>query len=291
MDSVSCSIKGLDLNIYRHRFISFLLWKFVHTQPRLKKALQRICYPNRDVSITVLAAPVYINTQKELGYWRAARGQYSNVVFRDELSPIMTVSSLIDDATTFVDCGANVGVWTCNIARLKPLYPNLRVLSFEANPDTFTRLQKSVSAFDNVRTFCCALSDSERDLTMFEAAGSCAFGVEEGPFQIKSRSRNIAARPLDSFLEGIDDIVMKVDVEGHELEVIRGATATLQRGGIKAIYVDGFRKDKESRILECLSRGGVGVLLNGRTLHPFRSGDYSLLALRANQEANHVSRP
>ena len=48
----------------------------------------------------------------------------------------------------------------------------------------------------------------------------------------------VATVTIDSVVEeeGIDTIdLLKMDIEGHELEALRGATSTLERGGIAAL--------------------------------------------------------
>jgi FkbM family methyltransferase len=221
------------MNVYRNKFVSYLLWRFVLTQPRVRRLIQSMFYPDHEVAVTVLGANLTINPQKELGYWRAARNQQSNVVFQDEVPQMTALMSLLTDDCTFIDCGANVGLWTCNVARLRAVHPQLRVMAFEANPDTFERLQKSISSFDNVNAFCCALSDGERELQMFEAAASGSFGVHYGSFQIAGSNRAIAAKPLDAFTDGLNNLILKIDVEGHELEVLRGASASFRRGAMR----------------------------------------------------------
>jgi len=273
------------MNVYGNRVFRYLLWRFVLTQPRLRRFIQSIFYPNREVAVTVLGANLTINPQKELGYWRAAKNQQSNVVFQDEVPQMMAFTSLLSNDCTFVDCGANVGLWTCNVARLRAVHRDLRVLAFEANPDTFSRLQKSISAFDNVKAFCCALSDRERQLQMFEAAASGSFGVHYGAFQIAGSDQAIAARPLDAFTDGLNNMVVKIDVEGHELEVLRGAGASFRRGAIRAVLVDGFPREAEQGILQALAAGGLTHALNGRTLRPFQAGDHSVLATRPDHRA------
>jgi FkbM family methyltransferase len=268
------------MNVYGNKVVTYLLWRLVLARPRFRKFVQSLVYPNKDIPVTVLGATLTINPQKELGYWRAARNQHSNIVFRDEMPQMLGVLALLSNDSTFVDCGANVGLWTCNVARLRAVHPNLRVLAFEANPDTFRRLQKSISGFDNVQAICCALSDGEHQLRMFEAAGSGAFGVHYGSFQIPGSDRMIAAKPLDAFIGGLNNMVVKIDVEGHELEVLRGAGSALQRGAIRAILIDCFIREAEQNILQALREGGLTQILNGRTLRPFQAGNDSVLAMR-----------
>jgi Methyltransferase FkbM domain len=60
-------------------------------------------------------------------------------------------------------------------------------------------------------------------------------------------------------------IVLKVDVEGHEFEVLQGAASLFDRTRIAVVFLDGFEKPSIPRLLA--DRGFV--LFDAATLHPF----------------------
>src|SRR4051812_24732876 len=106
------------MSLYRNKLVDFLIWRLVFRNPKFRYHLQRLIYPNKELFVRLGAAEVFINSQRELGYYRASRIQEASIVFRDEVPQIIPIISLLEDDMTFVDCGANVGFWTANIARL-----------------------------------------------------------------------------------------------------------------------------------------------------------------------------
>ena len=267
------------MNLYRSRIASYLIWRLVLCNPGFRRRLQSVLIRDRTETRTLIGAPVCMNARSEIGYWRAATQQTANVLFRDEVPQMLTVASLLGEGSVFVDCGANVGLWSANMARLRGVHRGLRILAFEANPDTFARLQRTLAGVAGASAHNVALSDRTRTLEMAEGAVSGVFGVEGGDFKIAGTARAVAARPLDEFLTGERDIVMKIDVEGHELEVLQGAGEALARGRVRAVYIDGYDKAKGAAIAAMLEGHGFR-LLNGRTLAPFAAGDYAILAIK-----------
>ena len=62
---------------------------------------------------------------------------------------------------------------------------------------------------------------------------------------------------------------MKIDVEGHEYEVLRGAEEIFAAKRVKAVYVDGY---DDPRLLEFL-RSRNFRFFNGRTMQPISAGN------------------
>ena len=118
-----------------------------------------------------------------------------------------------------IDIGAHVGFWSCRLAEKFQT-----VLSFEPIPDHFECLQKNTENLLNNQIFNVALSNTEKQVFMsqaFENSGMSSVIDEE-------TNLCIDAKTLDSFnLNDIDFI--KIDVEGHEHEVLEGAKDTLNR--------------------------------------------------------------
>jgi FkbM family methyltransferase len=131
---------------------------------------------------------------------------------------------LVTSPGTSVDIGASEGVYSHVLAGL-----SRRVHAFEPNPDLYRRLLAAVP--DNVTVHNAALSDRsgvatlrlplESGLATIETA-NLLDPAETGPIS----TMEVETRTLDSF--GLADVrLIKIDVEGHEGAVIRGASQTI----------------------------------------------------------------
>jgi FkbM family methyltransferase len=269
------------VNFFENEYSGYLVWRFILKKPRLRLWLQGMLYPHKTEFAKILGADIFIDTQKELGYYRAARNVRSNIVTWQEAPKQMALMTQIRAGTTFVDCGANVGLWSAQVGRMAAIVPGLRVLAFEANPDTFARLQRTCAALPGVRCFNVALSDKARTLAMVGGAASGVFGVHESEFQIGDRVQQIQALPLDDFLgDELIDLVLKVDVEGHELEVVKGAAKALARGAVRAILLDGILDRNRAELLALLTGHGF-QLYDCDSLQPHSGDGDRVLAIRA----------
>jgi FkbM family methyltransferase len=138
---------------------------------------------------------------------------------------------------TFVDIGAHIGYYTLKAA--STVGASGRVLAVEPNPRTLKQLQDNVQASNAtaVTIFPFACSDSEGILELFaapsvntgESSLSRANASQEGAVVV---SYKVRARPLDDIVREakvsrVD--VIKVDVEGAEYLVLKGASETLAR--------------------------------------------------------------
>ena len=74
-----------------------------------------------------------------------------------------------------------------------------------------------------------------------------------------------------------DSLVMKIDVEGQELEVLMGSEKLFSQDRVRAIYLDGCNNAEEVR---CFLTARGFYLLDGRTLMEATESTFSLLALK-----------
>jgi FkbM family methyltransferase len=124
------------------------------------------------------------------------------------------------------DIGANIGIYTVRTAKT---YANCVVYSFEPNPDVFTRLKKNISLnnLNNVKLFPLGFAD-RKTTAYLDAEQSTVLGRishEKGQTEVKLET-------LDLFIseEPVNRIdILKIDVEGFELSVLKGAEHTLER--------------------------------------------------------------
>jgi len=143
------------------------------------------------------------------------------------------------------DVGANNGFIATQLAQL--LRENSpRIFAFEPVPSTFSSLSRSVSALrlqQLVFPICCAISDKA-------GASAIAYNPKESLFaQVGNDTSNIrvgsnlaycATLRLDDIVSCLSVIptLLKIDVEGSELQVLRGAGSLLDSPDAPAICLE-----------------------------------------------------
>ena len=264
------------MNFYKNRFLSDFIWRFILQDPRLRLRLTRLLVKDEDRQIELFGSPLYVNSIKEIGYINAERNNQSNIVARDEVASIINLALLLEPRDTFVDIGANVGLYSSILGRMKHLFPAVVYYAFEANPDTHARLRRTLTGLP-IQTECIALSDREGKLAFCAGAVSGAFGsrstASDPDFQIPDAMVEVAAKRLDQFpLQG-QSLILKIDVEGHEWEVLQGAQRFFHEVRIKAVYLDGY---KDARIPGFLHDLGFSRF-DGRTLENPPKQNFSVL--------------
>lgn len=136
----------------------------------------------------------------------------------------------------FVDIGAHIGIHTFSMARQLSRFRAGTVIAFEPAADLVSRLQETirVNRIDNVDVVALSLGSSEgkRDLRadperfdLADAAVRSFYGP--GPIYATVASQTFDAWMSTSSVPRID--VVKIDVEGAELEVLTGMREALDR--------------------------------------------------------------
>jgi FkbM family methyltransferase len=155
-----------------------------------------------------------------------------NLLGAHEPRTMATVRRLVSPGDVVIDVGANAGYYTLVLAQLVGRQGS--VIAFEPTEWAFEKLNGNLglNEFANVRLERVALSDApaQREVSSTEAAFKASWpltGIQhERPTEV------VAFVTLDDYvaqagLQSVDFV--KVDVDGYELRVIRGATATLRR--------------------------------------------------------------
>ena len=151
------------------------------------------------------------------------------------------ISSGLSEGAVFFDVGAYIGYDSLRAS--VRVGPAGRVVAFEPNPTALLVLRANIAASrtSNVIVQPIACTDTPQTLTLFDSTPSGNGGssslsrTNAGP---STRSYSVQGRPIDDVAAELGfkrlDVV-KVDVEGAELLVVRGAAETLKRFHTKLI--------------------------------------------------------
>lgn len=182
---------------------------------------------------------------------------------------------------TVVDVGANTGQWA---SAWLMVVPTSRVLSLEPNPDTFAELQKAQSDYSNWNSLNVGAGESQQTLHFNvpndSTSSSFLEPITEAAWNdpndiINIRSVVIPVDTIDSITKEWSKIsLLKIDVEGYELQTLRGATEALKKTDFVLIelswherFVGGSTAWKVNELLE-----KNGFLLWGISETTFFSG-------------------
>lgn len=152
------------------------------------------------------------------------------VYYFGDLDPLITnfIRANVQTGNTVLDVGANIGVVTLPAARW--VGHSGRVIAFEPNPSAVSLLKRSVArnGFHNVTVHEVGLSDEDRAAVLRVPPGHA------GCASVRDSGEGVQCRlvPLDALElgHGCETVrLMKIDVEGHELKVLRGAANFFDR--------------------------------------------------------------
>lgn len=138
---------------------------------------------------------------------------------------------LLKTGDCVLDVGANVGYYTLVAAKM--VGPTGTVHAFEASPDVFPWLETNaaLNPAANIRIHACAVTDQCGE-TRFHTARSDKTGFSSIR-DLGAEGASVATVPtvaLDSMLDDLPAVrLVKIDVEGAELLVLRGMTNLIDR--------------------------------------------------------------
>jgi len=154
------------------------------------------------------------------------------------------------DSPVVFDVGANIGDYALLVRRE---LSNANIFAFEPAASTYQELASTLAQNNGtgIKPYNFGFSDNERELELFSYAVE---GNEQSLLASIDRrlptqavrvevdhSEKIQVRTIDSFCAA-EDIrridLLKLDVEGHELAVLQGASAMLDRGAVQIIQFE-----------------------------------------------------
>lgn len=157
-------------------------------------------------------------------------GFFQKTVF-DTLVPFVSPGSLV------LDIGANVGAYAIPLARA---FPDIELHAFEPNPPVIARFQENIAlnrmGGSSLKLMPMALSETPGRMTLHAVANmEDNYGLsslrEDSLGAVAQVATEVAVETLDGlYLESARPLsVIKMDVQGHELQVLRGGRRVLEK--------------------------------------------------------------
>jgi FkbM family methyltransferase len=214
-----------------------------HPSRLVRRALHGVNGSPADDEISVVRLPwglaLGVNAGEAIGYTIQTAGVFDPAVTE-------TLHRLIDPGDLVVDVGANVGYLTSlGAARAGA---EGRVVAFEPHPTVYELLRSNAERWKATPGTAAV---ETRQMIVSDRAGTArlssgpAFHLNMGLASVAadgdSTAENtieVASVRLDDALDGVPVGVMKIDVEGHEPAVLRGAEQLLRSGAIRDIVFE-----------------------------------------------------
>ena len=154
--------------------------------------------------------------------------------FESKLTHI-SIEHLTNRPGVIVDAGANIGTYCLELA-IK--FPDCKIYAFDPVVPTYAELEENIrlNGFTNIESYRIGLGNKECELESEDPDTKGSYGcisLLDKIHQIRGdtdfpKTAMYQIRTLDSF--NLSDVsLIKIDVEGMELEVIEGALDTINR--------------------------------------------------------------
>jgi FkbM family methyltransferase len=203
------------------------LWEYQHLRRYLLAGLFRI---EKDRVVVTGAGPAGHRYRMRLSW----QGHTECVLGIYEPTIICALQERLREGDTCFDVGSHVGYLAIFMSRL--VGPEGRVVAFEPVPETFSALQDNIrlNSIANVLPEPIAVGEQEGTMSLFcESNQELSWTSSMDASRIHGGDLRKIAVPvvsLDSYLErsGLRPNLIKIDVEGAELAVLRGARQTLR---------------------------------------------------------------
>jgi FkbM family methyltransferase len=200
--------------------------------------LLRRTLPERDIAIKLNSDATFEFPYGD-GYWsKLLNRTYS---YEDELELLFRDSVGVD--YTFIDCGANFGYWSVLVSSAP--YGSHKAIAIEPSSQNFAKLRNNAEINGNrFEVMKCAIG-AARGTARLSGTKHEAFSIAGGA---NGRGEDVPVLALDNLLDdgrvsAGGKYLIKLDVEGVEVEAIKGGTRLLQGDSVLLCEEHGNDRD------------------------------------------------
>jgi FkbM family methyltransferase len=235
----------------------------------LSQPYLRWLIPNKFFAFSVPSGKIFLNLHESPMMVERALGIY-------EPEKMSAIRRLMPRGGTFIDIGGNKGDFALMAAKVAGA--GSRVLCVEPEPTNAEWIRKSVALNNyNVEVHETALSDGQGEAILHLGKSSGFHTLLEGlPYREQYGTVTVKTQTLDSLLaeRGIDRVdLIKIDVEGAEMRVLKGAAQTLAKNQNLTLLIDvhPFFGVNPDELLSFLSSYGFSAYRMGDEKQPLRT--------------------
>lgn len=171
----------------------------------------------------ILGTPIgriFMSVRSAINLWQAAyrSPEQLGMLANDELAT-QIVTNICQHNKTFIDVGAHIG---SIISSVNYNDSSINIVAIEAIPEKAEKLRKK---FPFVEIHACAVGDQEGEISFFINTKQSGYSSLFKPIHstISSKKISVPINKLDDLVLSNNVDVIKIDVEGAELLVLRGS--------------------------------------------------------------------
>jgi FkbM family methyltransferase len=168
------------------------------------------------------------------------------VLGHDLLRDLKTI--LGRDPRCIIDGGAHVGQTALDFA---DAFPEARIFSFEPAPDTFAELCRNTQPYPNIKPINAALGEENSVAVLHvnnDSQTNSLLEISEEAHQWLPAEKIEMLRTVEVPVYSLDQFVrdqvaqpvdlLKLDVQGYEFKVLRGAATLLAQASLPLVYLE-----------------------------------------------------
>jgi FkbM family methyltransferase len=187
-------------------------------------------------------------------------------IVNDQLATFLVVRLCLPDKE-FIDVGAHIGSILSEVIRYDP---SIKLYAVEPIPEKIDSLRRK---FPAIQVFGCALGESEGEAAFFENTKHSGYSSLGRPANsVASIEKKVPLRTLDGLISSKKIDVIKIDVEGAELGVLRGGNDLIAANRPLVLFESGPPKDDglgytKELMWQWLDEHNFDVVLPNRVAH------------------------
>jgi FkbM family methyltransferase len=187
----------------------------------------------------------------------------------NDLLAAKLVTTICQPHKTFVDVGAHIG---SVISEVVGYDSTIKIVAIEATPEKVIRLKRK---FPSIELHDCAVGESTGEASFFvnsKQSGYSSLRKPTGIHESQTYEIKVSIKRLDEIISPNNIDVIKIDVEGAELGVLRGSTKILNESRPTIMFESGPQLEDslgytKEEMYDFFSVNNYAILIPNRVAH------------------------